>query len=171
MIRAPQVRVIFPDGSNKIMQLRDALQESKNLGLDLVEISPNANPPVCKIIQFGKFKYELEKKLKESKKHQSTTVVKEIRMTPRIGEHDYQVKLKHIREFLQDKDKVKVIIIFKGREIVHSEIGLNLAEKLKNDLSDIATLENEPKLDGRIITLSFAPGIPKNISKGEKNEK
>lgn len=173
MIKVPEVRVIFPDGSSQIMKRNEALQKAYDLNMDLVEIVSNANPPVCKIVEYDKFKYDLEKKLKESKKHQVTTVVKEIRLTSRISEHDYQTKLKHIKEFLNRKDKVKITIFFKGREVAHPDIGLNLAERLKNDLNGIGTLMNEPKLDGRVIALLFNPANSnpkKGVINGDKTK-
>lgn len=161
MIRVPEVRVVFPDGDSQIMSREDALKKAEDYGLDLVEVAPQAQPPVCKIIDYGKFKYELEKKMKEAKKHQKTIVKKEVRMRPHIGDHDYQVKLNHIKEFLQHKNKVKITIFFKGREITHSELGMQIAEKLKEDLKEIAILENQPRLEGRIITLIFSPASNK----------
>lgn len=161
MIRVPEIRVVFPDGGSQIMSRDEALKKAEDYGLDLVEVAPQAKPPVCKIIDYGKFKYELEKKMKEAKKHQKTIVVKEVRMRPHIGDHDYQVKLNHIKEFLEHKNKVKITIFFKGREITHSELGMQIVEKLKEDLKDIATLENQPWLEGRIITLIFSPSSNK----------
>ncbi len=157
MIRVPQVRVVFPDGGSQIMGRDEALRKANEYGLDLVEVAPQAKPPVCKIIDHGKFKYELEKKMKEAKKHQKTIVVKEVRLRPHIGEHDYLIKLNHIKEFLQAHNKVKVTIFFRGREITHSELGMQVAERLKEDLKDMATVENQPKLEGKMITLVFSP--------------
>ncbi len=157
MIRAPKIRVIFPDGDAKIMQTNDAIEKAKEYGLDLIEISPNAKPPVCKILDIGKYKYEQEKKMKESKKHQKNITVKEMRFRPKTQEHDYQIKLNHIKKFLSNKDKVKVNIFFKGREITHQELGKAMVDKLQEDLKDIGQVENIPKLEGRNIIVVFAP--------------
>lgn len=161
MIRAPKVRVIFPDGDAKIIQTNDAIEKAKEYGLDLIEISPNAKPPVCKILDIGKYKYEQEKKTKESKKHQKNITVKEMRLRPKTQEHDYQIKLNHIKKFLSNKDKVKVNIFFKGREITHQELGVAMVDKLKNDLQDVGQVENIPKLEGRNIIVVFAPSLQK----------
>ncbi len=156
-IRALQVRVVFPDGKSSIMDLRPAIEKAKEYGLDLIEVSPKAKPPVCKIKDIGKYKYELEKKNKESRKHQANLTVKEMRMTPKIQEHDYQTKLNHIKKFLDHKHKVKVNIIFKGREITHQDLGITLMEKIKEDLKDVGQIQNEPRLVGRSITILFDP--------------
>ena len=161
MIRAPKVRAIFPDGDAKIMQTNDAIEKAKEYGLDLIEISPNAKPPVCKILDIGKYKYEQEKKMKESKKHQKNITVKEMRLRPKTQEHDYQIKLNHIKKFLSNKDKVKVNIFFKGREITHQELGRAMVDKLQEDLQDVGQVENIPKLEGRNIIVVFAPSSQK----------
>jgi len=156
-IRAPKVRVVFPDGDAEVMKTEDAIAKAKEFGLDLIEISPNTDPPVCKILDMGKYKYEQEKKLKESKKHQKNIVVKEMRFRPKTQEHDYQTKLGHIKKFLANKDKVKVNIFFKGREITHQDLGMAMVEKLKEDLAELGQPEYMPKLEGRNITVVFAP--------------
>lgn len=158
MIRAPKVRVVLPgDEGATVMETVQAIQKAREYGLDLIEVSPNAKPPVCKILDMGKYKYEQEKKLKESKKHQKNIVVKEIRLRPKTQEHDYQTKLSHIKKFLDHKDKVKVNIYFKGREITHQDLGMVMVEKLKEDLIEIGQVENIPKLEGRNITVVFSP--------------
>jgi translation initiation factor IF-3 len=127
------------------------------MGLDLVLVAPNANPPVCKIMDLGKYKYELKKKAKEAKKKQKIILVKELRLRPKIEEHDYKVKLKHAREFIEEGNKVRVVLRFKGREIAHSEAGLELLKRFANDLSDIAIVEKEPEPDGMNTFMVLAP--------------
>ena len=139
------------------IDVTDAVEKAKEYNLDLIEVSPNAKPPVCKILDFGKYKYELEKKNKESKKHQTHITLKEMRMSPKIQEHDYQTKLNHIKKFLGNKNKVKVSIFFKGREITHQDLGMVLVEKIKEDLKDLAQPQDDPKLIGRSITIMFDP--------------
>jgi len=156
-IRAPKVRVVLPEGKTVVMETGQAIERAKEYELDLIEVSSNANPPVCKIADVGKYKYELEKKTKESKRNQTNIIVKEIRMTPKIQEHDYQTKLSHIKRFLDHRHRVKVGIFFKGREITHQDLGMALVEKLKEDLKDSTHIQNEPKLVGRSITVVFAP--------------
>ncbi len=156
-IRAPKVRVVLPDGKSSVLELRSAIEKAKEYGLDLIEVSPNAKPPVCKILDVGKYKYELEKKNKESRKRQANLTVKEMRMTPKIQEHDYQTKLNHIKKFLDHRHKVKVNIIFKGREITHQDRGMALVEKVKGDLKNMGQVQNEPRLVGRSITILFDP--------------
>jgi translation initiation factor IF-3 len=127
------------------------------MGLDLVLVAPNANPPVCKIMDLGKYKYELKKKAKEAKKKQKIILVKELRLRPKIEEHDYKVKLKHAREFIEEGNKVRVVLRFKGREIAHSDAGLELLKRFANDLSDIAIVEKEPEPDGMNTFMVLAP--------------
>lgn len=162
MIRAPKLRVVFPDGGAKVMSSSEALEQAREYNLDLIEVVSNSDPPVCKIFDVGKYKYELEKKMKESKKHQKTMNIKEMRIRPSIGEHDYQVKLRHIIEFLQHQDKVKINIYFKGREITHSDLGMEMANKLQEDLKEYGEISNTPKLEGRNITVIFSPVKTKN---------
>jgi len=147
----------LPDGGAEVMSRDDALAKAEEYGLDLVLISENAKPPVCKIIDRMKYKYELEKKMREQKKHQKASHLKEIRFRPQTGDHDYQTKLKHVKEFLKDKNKVRINIFFKGREVVHSDLGMDMVERLKADLEEFGELENVPKLEGRSITLIFSP--------------
>lgn len=177
MIRAPRIRVVLPEGGAEIMNVPDAIAKAREYGLDLIEISPEADPPVCKILDVGKYKYELEKKLKEAKKHQKVITVKEIRMRPKTGEHDYQVKLRHMIEFLKENDKVKVVVFFKGREISHPELGMEMVQKVREDLKEYAILENEPRIEAKFIMLFFSPITAKNKkpspggeqNSGEKN--
>ncbi len=134
-----------------------ALATAGDFGLDLVEISPNANPPVCKIMDYGRYKYEQTKKKQEAKKKQSTFQVKEIKIRPKTGEHDLKIKIGHIKKFIGKKDKVKVTVIFRGREISLSELGRNLLEKIAEETGDIAVVEQYPKFEGRTMMMILSP--------------
>ncbi len=134
-----------------------ALSAAKDFGLDLVEVSPNANPPVCKIMDYGRYKYEQDKKQQEAKKKQSTFQLKEIKVRPKTGDHDLDVKLGHIRRFLEKKDKVKVTLIFRGREITLTDLGIEVLEKVAEETSDIAVVEQKPKFEGRTMVMILAP--------------
>lgn len=145
-IRARQVRLIDTDGTQiGIVSIDEALKRAQERRLDLVEISPSSNPPVCKILDYSKFKYEQAKRLKETKKHRGGQL-KEIRLRPHIGEHDLEVKLRHIREFLEEKNKVRITIMFMGREMTHLELGQVLYEKIKTRLSDIGEFPDSPNM-------------------------
>lgn len=157
-IRAKEVRVIDPDGNQVgVIPIYKALATAADFGLDLVEISPNADPPVCKIMDYGRFKYEQTKKKQEAKKKQSTFQVKEIKIRPKTGEHDLQVKTGHIKKFLERKDKVKVSVIFRGREIAISEHGRELLARIIEETADISIVEQFPKFEGRIMMMVLAP--------------
>ncbi|MCS7245087.1 MAG: translation initiation factor IF-3 [candidate division WOR-3 bacterium] len=157
-IKSREVQVIGPDGKSLgIMRTWEAIQLAKSMGLDLVEVSPNSNPPVAKIMNYGKFMYEQKKKLKEMKKHQKSVEVKEIQITPTIDKHDLGVKMRKAREFLSDGNKVKFKLIFKGRQIVHPEIAKNVLENIINELSDISDIEQAPKDEGRFIIMILRP--------------
>lgn len=132
-----------------MISLEEALTKAEELGVDLVEISPNANPPVCKIMDYGKFKYREQKKAHEMKMKQKQIQIKEIKLRPVTDEHDYQIKLKSARRFLEDGDKVKFIVQFRGREMAHQDLGLRYLEKAENDLINEAVIEQKPKIDGR----------------------
>jgi translation initiation factor IF-3 len=134
-----------------------ALEAAAEFGLDLVEISPNANPPVCKIMDYGRYKYEQTKKRHEAKKKQATFQLKEIKVRPKTGEHDLQVKVGHIKKFIGKKDKVKVTVIFRGREITLSQLGRDVLEKIANETAEIATVEQLPKFEGRTLMMVLAP--------------
>lgn len=140
-----------------IMSVKDALRIAEEKQLDLVEVAPQAKPPVCRIMDFGKFKYEQSKRDKEAKKRQRIIQVKEVKLRPRIEDHDYEVKAKNAERFLKDGDKVKVTIMFRGREIVHTELGRKLLERLANDMKDICTVERQPKLEGKNMIMILAP--------------
>lgn len=152
------MRVIDPDGNQVgVIPTYKALATAGDFGLDLVEISPNANPPVCKIMDYGRYKYEQTKKKQEAKKKQSTFQVKEIKIRPKTGEHDLKIKIGHIKKFIGKKDKVKVTVIFRGREISLSELGRNLLEKIAAETDDIAVVEQYPKFEGRTMMMILSP--------------
>lgn len=140
-----------------VLSLSDALAQAEQFGLDLVEVSPNADPPVCKILDFGKFKYEAQKKKNEAKKKQKVIEVKEIKMRPNIDDHDYQTKMRAVNRFLEDGDKVKLTMRFRGREMAHQEIGLNVLKRVQDDLAEVAKVEAYPKLEGRQMIMVVAP--------------
>ena len=157
-IRAREVRLIDEDGKQLgIVPTFEALKLARERELDLVEISPTATPPVCKIMDYGQFKYQLAKKAHEAKKKQTVVQVKEIKLGLKIEEHDLGVKVRHIREFLTDGDKVKITIMFRGREILHKAMGENLALNVIEELKGMGTLEQKPKFEGRNIIMIFAP--------------
>ncbi len=140
-----------------VVPIIQALEMAEAAGLDLVEVSPNVAPPVCKIIDVGKLKYEMQKKAKEAKKKQKVVVIKEIKVRPTIDIHDYNVKIRHIKEFIADGDKVKVTLKYKGREIAHQEIGFNLLKRMENDTAEVAKVESAPKMEGKILMMVLGP--------------
>jgi translation initiation factor IF-3 len=154
----PQVRVITDEGEQfGVMDTREAIREARNRGLDLVEVSPNADPPVCKIIDFGKFQYEAKKKANEAKKKQVVVTVKEVKFRPGTDVHDYSYRMKHAREWLEEGDKVKATIWFRGREMTHRELGARILEQLEKDLSDVGDVEMRPRMEGNQMFTIFAP--------------
>jgi translation initiation factor IF-3 len=157
-IRAPRVRLVGVDGSQLgIFVTADAQKTADDLGLDLVEVAPLADPPVCRIMDFSKWKYEEAMKAKKARKHQTTVQVKEIKFRPKIDVHDYETKKKHVIRFIDAGAKVKVTIMFRGREMVHAERGLHILERLAEDIREIAHIENEPKLEGRNMFMLVSP--------------
>ena len=140
-----------------VMKTADAIAEADAQGLDLVEVSPNTDPPVCKIFDYGKFKYEAQKKKNEAKKKQKIIEVKEIKLRPNIDEHDYQVKMRNVQKFLDEGDKVKVTMRFRGREMAHQELGVNVLNRVRDDTEDVAKIEAFPKLEGRQMIMVIAP--------------
>ncbi|HOW98728.1 MAG TPA: translation initiation factor IF-3 [Kiritimatiellia bacterium] len=157
-IRVPEVRCIGPDGQQiGVITTRDALERASREGMDLVEISPNAQPPVCRIMDYGKFKYEQEKKDKQARRHQSATRVKEVQFHPNVGDHDYQTKVRHTREFLQEGHRVKIGLFFRGRERAHEEIGFAVMNRVLKDCQDIGTPEQMPRFIGRAIFMLLCP--------------
>jgi len=158
MIRAREVRVIDPEGNQLgVISIAKALAVAADFGLDLVEVSPNAEPPVCKIMDYGRYKYELTKRQQEAKKKQSTFQIKEIKVRPKTGEHDLQVKIGHIKRFLEKQDKVKVTVMFRGREITLSQLGRELLDKIAAETQDVALVEQSPKFEGRTIVMILSP--------------
>jgi translation initiation factor IF-3 len=152
------VRLIDPDGEQiGILPTHKALATANDYGLDLVEIAPNADPPVCKIMDYGRYKYEETKKKQEAKKKQSTFQLKEIKVRPKTGIHDLQTKVGHIKKFLGKRDKVKVTVIFRGREITLTQIGRGLLEQIAEETAEMAVVEHPPKFEGRTMTMILAP--------------
>ncbi len=157
-IRAREVRVVAPDGSQiGVKQLNEARWLADQLGLDLVEVAPDANPPVCKILDYGKYKYEQSVRAREARKKQTRTVIKEVKFRPKIDHHDFEVKRQRAERFLEEGDKVKVTMQFRGREVTHPEIGLSLLERLAKELEESSTVEYSPKLEGRNMVMVLAP--------------
>ena len=157
-IRAANVRCVAADGSMVgVLPTRDAIKRAQEQGLDLVEISPNADPPVCRIMDFGKFKYEENLKRKEARKHQHAKPVKEMKFHPNVEEHDYQTKLTHIKDFLNTGHKVKVTLTFRGRERAHRDLGFEVVNRILREASDVGVIEQTPKAMGRSIYAMLAP--------------
>lgn len=157
-IRAKEVRVIDPDGKQLgIMSVRDALQEAAERNLDLVAVSLNAKPPVCRIMDAGKYKFEQSKREKEARKNQKTITVKEVKVRPNIEEHDFQVKLRNAKRFLKSGDKVKATVMFRGREITHPELGQKLLNRMAEELADLGSVERAPKVEGRNMVMVLTP--------------
>ena len=157
-IRAKEVRVVLASTSEQlgVMKIQDALRKAQELGLDLVEVSANAVPPVCRIVDFGKFKYELSKHEKE-KKQNAASKMKEIKFRVNIGTHDYETKLRHAEEFLDKGNKVRMLLQFRGREMAHQEFGIRLIERVKNDLEPFSVVEQYPKMEGRQMVMVLSP--------------
>ena len=170
-IRVPQVRVIADDGQQVgVLPVREALTLAQSRGLDLVEVSPTARPPVCRIMDYGKFKYEQNRRARKAKKKQHQMQLKEIKMRPKIEEHDYGFKLQHAREFLSSRDKVKFTVTFRGRELAHPEIGQKLIQKFITDLADVALVESPPRSEGRTLTTVLMPKAHRPLGKPEGKE-
>jgi len=165
-IRIPQVRVIGPDGEQVgILGIREALAYAQERLLDLVEVSPTARPPVCRVMDFGKYKYEQSKKQQKARKKQHVTHLKEIKLRPKIEEHDYAFKVGNGRKFLEKHDKVKFTVTFRGREMAHPEAGFRLIERVVKDLEAIGQVENPPRMEGRSIVLLM---VPRSAASGAK---
>ena len=157
-INAKEVRLILADGQNVgVVHIKEALSKAKVAGLDLVEISPGAVPPVCKILDYGKYKYELQKRKNEAKKKQKVVEVKELKLTPMIDTHDYEVKLKSAKKFLTAGNKVKFTLKFRGRELSYQQQGLDVLLKIKEDLAELGKVEQEPKLEGKMMGMLVVP--------------
>lgn len=158
MIRVREVRVVGADGAQLgIMPTQEALQFAEEQGFDLVEVAPNERPPVCRIMDYGKYKYQRSKRQQLAKKKQKVILVKEIKLRPKTEEHDYQFKIQHVRRFLQEGHKAKVTIIFRGREMAHTELGRRVLDRIIVDLEDLANVEQMPKQEGRNMTLVLNP--------------
>ena len=161
LIRARELRVIGPEGEQLgILPRNDALAQAKELGLDLVEVASMADPPVCRIMDYGKFRYEQQKKKQEAKKRQTVVQIKEIKVRPKTDDHDYETKVRHIRRFLEDGDRCKVTVFFRGREIVHKDRGQTILDRIVEDTNDVARVEQESRAEGRTLQMLLAP-LPK----------
>ena len=157
-IRAPQVRLIDQDGEMQgVLTAREAQARAYSVGLDLVEISPNADPPVVKILDYGKFKYEQQKKKNEAKKRQKVIEIKEIKVRPNIDENDYQVKMRAMKSFIEEGDKVKVTLRFRGREMAHQEIGVRVLERIRSELDAMTKVEQMPRMENRQMVMVLSP--------------
>ncbi len=158
MIRAREVRVVDDEGNQLgILDLDSALQAAEERGLDLVEVSPNSQPPVCRIMDYGKYKYQQSKRAAEAKKKQARVEIKEVKLRPKTEEHDYQFKIKNARKFLDAGNKVKVTIMFRGREVTHPEFGRRILERVSEELADIAQVESHPNMAGRFMSMVIVP--------------
>jgi translation initiation factor IF-3 len=168
-IRVPEVRLVGPNGEQVgIVALNDALRLAQEADLDLVEVAPTARPPVCKLMDYGKFKYESALKARESRKNQAQTVIKEIKLRPKIDPHDYGTKKGHVERFLKQGDKVKVTIMFRGREQSRPELGFRLLQRLAGDVEELGFVEAQPKQDGRNMIMVIGPHRKKSESKSER---
>ncbi len=157
-IQADKVRVIDENGENVgVLSTRDAIERAADVGLDLVEVSPNADPPVCKFLDVGKYRYEAQKKANAARKTQKTQEIKEIKMRPNIDDHDYDTKMRNVQRFISDGDKVKVTLRFRGRELSHQQLGMNLLRRVQEDVAEIAKVEAYPRMEGRQMLMVLAP--------------
>ncbi|HUW68796.1 MAG TPA: translation initiation factor IF-3 [bacterium] len=160
-IRVREVRLIDDTGEQKgVLPMAEALRMAKELGLDLVEIAPQSNPPVCKILDYGKFKFEQEKKFKDNRKHQKIVKIKEVRMQPKIDDHDLDFKSRHVRGFLEEGNKVKVTIRFRGRELAHTEIGEEVLKSVLAKIEGLYAMESPPRMEGRFMSMMLNPKAP-----------
>ena len=158
MIQSDKVRVIDENGENLgVMFTNEAIEQANEIGLNLVEVSPNADPPVCKYLDVGKYRYEAQKKANQARKTQKTQQIKEIKMRPNIDIHDYDVKMRSVRKFIEEGDKVKMTLRFRGREMAHQELGMNLLNRVRDDTAEIAKIEAYPRLEGRRMLMVLAP--------------
>ncbi|MEQ1499385.1 MAG: translation initiation factor IF-3 [Novosphingobium sp.] len=158
MITSDKVRVIDEEGENLgVMYTREAIEQAAGVGLDLVEVSPNADPPVCKFLDVGKFRYEAQKKANLARKTQKTQEIKEIKMRPNIDDHDYDVKMRAIHKFIGEGDKVKVTLRFRGRELSHQQLGMNLLKRVQDDTAEVAKMEAWPRMEGRQMLMVISP--------------
>lgn len=157
-IRAASVRVIDAEGKQLgILSLQDAVKEAVKSGLDLVEVAPNSAPPVCRIMDYGKFRYQQSKKMQVAKKHSVSVQLKEIRLRPRTEDHDLQTKIKHIKKFLEQSNKVKVTMMFRGREIVYTDLGRTVMDEIKAELEEVSNIDQQPRIEGRNMVMILSP--------------
>ena len=157
-IASPKVRVIDEEGENLgVMLTAEAIEQAAEVGLDLVEVSPNADPPVCKFLDVGKYKYEAQKKANLARKSQKTQEIKEIKMRPNIDDHDYDTKMKKVVEFIEEGDKVKVTMRFRGRELSHGQLGMNVLQRVAEQVAEVAKVEAYPRMEGRQMLMVLAP--------------
>ena len=158
MIASDKVRVIDENGENLgVMYTKEAIEQANEIGLNLVEVSPGADPPVCKFLDVGKHRYEAQKKANQARKTQKTQQIKEIKMRPNIDSHDYDVKMRSVVKFIEEGDKVKMTLRFRGREMAHQELGMNLLKRVQDDVAEIAKIEAYPRLEGRQMLMVLAP--------------
>ena len=158
LIQAEKVRVIDENGENLgVMFTNEAIEQANELGLNLVEVSPGADPPVCKFLDVGKYRYEAQKKANAARKTQKTQQIKEIKMRPNIDDHDYDVKMRSVVKFIEEGDKVKMTLRFRGREMAHQELGMNLLKRVQDDVAEIAKIEAYPRLEGRQMLMVLSP--------------
>ncbi len=158
MISVDKVRVIDENGENiGVMYTNEAIEQAAGVGLDLVEVSPNADPPVCKFLDVGKFRYEAQKKANLARKSQKTQEIKEIKMRPNIDDHDYDTKMRSVNKFIGEGDKVKVTLRFRGRELSHQQLGMNLLNRVRDDVAEVAKIEAYPRMEGRQMLMVLAP--------------
>ena len=158
MIRAREVRVIGAEGEQLgILPRNDAIAAAKEAGLDLVEVAAQAEPPVCRIMDYGKFRYEQQKKKQDARKRQTVVQIKEIKVRPKTDDHDYETKVRHIRRFIEEGDRCKVTVFFRGREIVHKDRGLAILERVVQDLADVSKVDQEPRAEGRTLQMLLVP--------------
>jgi len=157
-IRAPDVRVIDADGKQVgVLPVREAIRLAEEQGLDLVEVAPGASPPVCRVMNYGKYKYQQSKRSQEAKKHQTVIHVKEVKIRPRTEDHDFQFKLRHIKRFIEEGNKVKVSLLFRGREIAHPEFGREMLNRIQEETKDLAVVEQVPRMEGRMMVMILTP--------------
>ncbi len=158
MITAEKVRVIDDEGENLgVMYTNEAIEQAASVGLDLVEVSPNADPPVCKFLDVGKFRYEAQKKANLARKTQKTQEIKEIKMRPNIDDHDYDTKMRSVNKFIGEGDKVKITLRFRGRELAHQQLGMNLLRRVQEDTAEVAKIESYPRMEGRQMLMVLSP--------------
>ena len=157
-IRAPEVRVIDADGRQVgVLPIKEALRLAEEQGLDLVEVAPGASPPVCRVMNYGKYKYQQNKRSQEAKKHQTVIHVKEVKVRPRTEDHDFQFKVRHVKRFIEEGNKVKISLLFRGREIAHPEFGREMLTRIQEEIKDLAVVEQLPRMEGRIMVMILSP--------------